>query len=973
MKAMIFDKLVKPKWQHRNPDVRKQAVESSDDIALLTEIAQQDESSIVRRTAIRKLDDLNLLEKLAKEDADSSIRELSSQRFRQLLCGQKTSSLNLDTRKTWIEQSNEAELLEYVAEHAQEFELRLIALNKIDRDSLLGDIAINDSVAEIRLAAIEKITQQSTLERVYKTARNKDKRVSRIAKEKLDTVLAALARPGIVKEECEAICQRLEKLNQKQGKDLNIASKEFQQLQTRWQTIEKEVDTDGKTQFETLKQTFEKILAAYQAEQAKILEREAVQKPIRSAKQQVCEQLDVLQTDMQALRTSHEVNDVAAIKTRLQTLHQQWHDIATLDSSTEEQHWQHRFERGYNAVENQQVELQTQEEMAKQLDAICQEVEALLENDGALNKNKLKSIRERWTAITQPQASIAVIADLNQRYEEAITKLDVNLKAVSQKRDKVAQELKQTLTDLEAKLELGELHNALPLEQEAREALKHVEGISTKRYQELEKRLHACVVKIKELRSWERWGDNLERQRLCEDMEKLAAESENTSEDAEGNDLEDIARRIREAQKAWKKLGSTDYSHALWERFNKACNIAYKPCKVYFQEQATLRKENQAKKEVLCQEVAEFADQIDWEDPNWKEIHHFARDAEKQWYSIGTTDRKTRKTLKEAFDAAMKTINENLEAERKENLESRQELINAVKAAQAISDINKAIEEVKHLQSQWYVSVPGKRKDERELWKKFREECDKVFDRRKQEQEERQKERNNNLKARRAVCDKIEALAALTDEDAKSIPAQLSALKEEWHTIGLVAKKFADDSQKTFHTACKKANAAYQQTLVDEQRSQLDVLKAKAMLCLELETDKKDVESAKQAWNALSALEDIEADIAITKRFEQAVLGQPNFSPIYTEEKEELCIRLEILAGIDSPPEAHKARMAYQVARLNEAMQGGHVKESADKMTEAQDIEMKWYVVGAVEGNYAWQLENRFKRAVDAFYSKRAN
>jgi hypothetical protein len=48
----------------------------------------------------------------------------------------------------------------------------------------------------------------------------------------------------------------------------------------------------------------------------------------------------------------------------------------------------------------------------------------------------------------------------------------------------------------------------------------------------------------------------------------------------------------------------------------------------------------------------------------------------------------------------------------------------------------------------------------------------------------------------------------------------------------------------------------------------------------------------------------------------------------------EACIALEVLAGIESPPEEKKARMAYQMKRLVEGM-GSGPGDSGERLLEA--------------------------------------
>ncbi|EDN72902.1 hypothetical protein BGS_1247 [Beggiatoa sp. SS] len=84
--------------------------------------------------------------------------------------------------------------------------------------------------------------------------------------------------------------------------------------------------------------------------------------------------------------------------------------------------------------------------------------------------------------------------------------------------------------------------------------------------------------------------------------------------------------------------------------------------------------------------------------------------------------------------------------------------------------------------------------------------------------------------------------------------------------------------------------------------------------------------------------------------------------------KETLCIRIEILLGIDSPPEADQARLAYQVSRLSAAM-GGEERKIVDKQTEVEEIERNWYLSAAPSDQTA-RLEKRFRQICEMFYSQ---
>jgi predicted trehalose synthase len=87
-----------------------------------------------------------------------------------------------------------------------------------------------------------------------------------------------------------------------------------------------------------------------------------------------------------------------------------------------------------------------------------------------------------------------------------------------------------------------------------------------------------------------------------------------------------------------------------------------------------------------------------------------------------------------------------------------------------------------------------------------------------------------------------------------------------------------------------------------------------------------------------------------------------------TEKKQQLCIRMEVAAGIESPPEFAQARMAYQVARLSESLHNRNAaKATVNRLEEAFNIEQEWHLLGASPPAQEEGLEKRFQQALAAF------
>jgi hypothetical protein len=236
------------------------------------------------------------------------------------------------------------------------------------------------------------------------------------------------------------------------------------------------------------------------------------------------------------------------------------------------------------------------------------------------------------------------------------------------------------------------------------------------------------------------------------------------------------------------------------------------------------------------------------------------------------------------------------------------------------------------------------------------------------------KEQQAHLNQKVAICEQVEALAKSEDEALKSASVQIKKWQTEWRGIRNIPKRSTEAIEKRFTTACKQVMTQYQTLLLAEKRQQMDLLQQKAQICTELEQVTGDnldtlVETKREEWATLPTLADIKTEEVINQRFEQAcqiALGEPLQRIEETiKARELLCTRLEIATGIESPPEAVEARLAYQVSRLSEAMSGGDVG-STDKLTEIQEIERAWYLTGAIPREKAETLQKRFDRAFQA-------
>jgi type I restriction enzyme R subunit len=86
--------------------------------------------------------------------------------------------------------------------------------------------------------------------------------------------------------------------------------------------------------------------------------------------------------------------------------------------------------------------------------------------------------------------------------------------------------------------------------------LRQLGSLPKPRLAPLEQRLHAASAKIRQLRGWQHWGNQLERENLCKEMEALIGLAA---------DPEEIARQVRAAQAEWKRLSENDVGNVAAE------------------------------------------------------------------------------------------------------------------------------------------------------------------------------------------------------------------------------------------------------------------------------------------------------------------------------------------------------------------------------------------------------------------------
>lgn len=290
---------------------------------------------------------------------------------------------------------------------------------------------------------------------------------------------------------------------------------------------------------------------------------------------------------------------------------------------------------------------------------------------------------------------------------------------------------------------------------------------------ELEQKVHAALVAAGELEGWQRWSADQVREDLVARAEALLRRPEGQS--LGGRKMQETLRQLREQ---WKQADQGALAnHALWKKFDDACNAAHKVVEGWLEKVRAEGAEHRAQRLALIEEVNAWAQsQAAAAAQDWKSFSRALHQFAERWRTGGHVSEKMFAELQPLWKQALAAASAPLEAAQKASLERRHAMIDEAGALGAAPSLR--IDAIKALQQRWQAeaqAVPLDRKHEQKLWDAFRKPIDEAFNRKSAERERSASE----LSARdRAVLEASKALeAANASGDAQKIRGAMAALE----------------------------------------------------------------------------------------------------------------------------------------------------------------------------------------------------
>ena len=336
-------------------------------------------------------------------------------------------------------------------------------------------------------------------------------------------------------------------------------------------------------------------------------------------------------------------------------------------------------------------------------------------------------------------------------------------------RAKATAAVREVLTKLEHEMAQGHGKASAGAANALRQALKDSGRLIDDK---LESQAHAALVAAGELEGWQRWRADQLREELVTKAEGLTRRPEGQA--MGGRKIQDALRQLREQWKLTDQGGAPN--HALWKRFDEACNEAHKVVEVWLDKIKAETAANRAQRLALIDELKAWAEANRTAlDDDWKGFNRVLFQFSDRWRDSGHVGEKMFAELQPLWKAAISYAAEPLESLQKLSLHARHAMIEEAQTLGAEPMLR--IDAVKALQQRCQAEahrVPVERRQEQKLWDAFRKPIDDAFNRKTLE---REKAESALSERDRVVLEASKALqAANASGDAQAIRAAMAGL-----------------------------------------------------------------------------------------------------------------------------------------------------------------------------------------------------
>ena len=733
----LLRRLFAPRWQHPDPEVRRQALqrldpEQSEQRQALQSLSQDPDSQI-RLAALLALDDCaGLVDAYPHHQQNEAWFNAVCQR----LSGREGHT-DLQQRQALVELVEEPRALNAVALQADNLTLRLMALSKLTDENDLIHQACHNGVAAVRHQAAERIEDEEGLKRLLKEAR-RDRQVVRLARERLNRLRSDAQWLEAEAQQRETLLSQLEQHARAPWEPLYGGR--FRHLERQWEQLTQPPSIEQERRFHQALLNCRKTLHDHETQEQARQQSAERRDEAENTREQL---LEGIEETLDGLRhaSAMTVQDIDSLRAQRQLLGQRWQTLSDMHPPSD------AIRQRYTvAIQHYDQCLEAWQRWC----VVSANMETALANgDHATLAAQVSECQ--WPDTLTPPALLgrahAVLSD------------ETTAPSPPAEDQATLTTYAGELNSFEHLLERGAFKSASRLHQRLK---PRIEGLESAAAQPLKTRLKHLAARLAELRDWRGFVAGPKREQLCVSIEALAND-QHMAEEA-------LDRHHRQLVKEWKSLGDAAANREQSARFRSASDRIHERLAPWRDQLSKEREINLQAREALCDQLESLlAQPAENADPDvLRQIRDKARH---QWrhYSPVPRDRS------EAVGRRFGTIRHQLQAlidQRADTIASqKRELISQVTALRSDDSqpLAQRIHHTKQLQQQWRALGRAPKGEEQTLWQTFRHECDQLFAQRDAHKNEQAARQQQQLDEMQTLIDQMDSWQPIEASEAATL------------------------------------------------------------------------------------------------------------------------------------------------------------------------------------------------------------
>lgn len=892
---MIFKTLFQPKYKHKDPAVRIQALQqlSPDDqqhISILHELAFNDSNVAVSMAALEKLNNFDLWWKMADTSSDQRIVRKARSKVEQALMGAGDVVVTDKIKHTFIKECKDVALLETLLQHGvldeSDTGLMLGVLTKINKPQLNMRILLSTDNAKLRSSLFDQIHDESEIAKIAKKAKTTE--LVELANNKLAHIQEMRQKPIQLAKDVRLVLSKLLALVEQQDyqaleQQRTLLQQQFDDAKASFDCLDADSAQEFTEKFQGIVQRLDKkalqLQGAWQEQQ--VLEQQS--KVLQQAHDTANQVLSKVKDSLNKNASEITLGELESFTSSIEQAQDSLTAIAQQNISPAER-------KGIESLINKLLACRASLDSLPALQTALGQADELLNQFSDLSlpndvsqidaaQLHLDELEQKWNALKEQFTHIWP-TEIDARWKKVRKSWIDSLRSLRAQLNETVNTCRTKLNIVRKQIDQGRFKNAF---RHYEKLLELFQDLPETQKAKLGRSFESVQLDIENLKDWQAYIAQPRKPEVLKEIEQLALHPLEPTEQA---------RRVKEIRHQWNSLGTVDSEadELMNKAFDMACEKAFAPCREFFAEQDARREQNLNHKFSLLERLAEMLDA----GTAVSELEKAYMEMRKQWQEVGDIDFKSREQLNERYQQVINPVKEKINGFYQQNADLKNSLVEQAKELIGLENWREATDKAKELQGQWRKIEKAGAKAERKLWSEFRAINDQIFAKRDEEFAKQKEEQNVVIEAIQShlteLSEKVEQAQSrsdLTELKSKGV----ASIREQFNSL---PKGAAKELREQFKDVSNRLSEKLEY-LSEYQNTELY----------------RNIFTILEQWRGADAPEAAgELPGFWRQAFQVATIDEGEMAKY---NRKELLILMELMRGIESPQEDSEMRKTLQL------------------------------------------------------------